>query len=523
VSVRARAIWVGVVAVLGILLAFPSFFTEQQRLDSDWISDRGINLGLDLQGGIHWLLRIDAETALRQELETYERDLTQVFDEREIPYESIRVTDDQKLELRGVPRADLEKVLEEVFTRLRIVELAEVAVLELNEEWTSYILERGVRQSLQVLIKRIDGTGVREPVIAPQGEGRILVQLPGEIDPKQARQIISKTTFLQFFEVLDVGKSEDLLRAKPEYAEGLPEDTKIVVEKGEDDVSVVRVYLVPTRPELTGAMLRDARMNFDRRRRPIVEFEWNNEGTQLFREFTGSHVGELMAIVIDTDVLSAPVIRDRIDRRGQIEGGFTQQEAADLAVALRSGSLPIPLKIEEERTVGPALGQDSIDQGLNSILIGGALVILFMIIYYRTAGVLANLALVLNIVLIIGLMSFAGATLTLPGIAGLVLTVGMAVDANVIIFERIREEIRSGKVLRTAVQEGFNRSRLTILDANITTLITAIILYYYGRGPVQGFGVTLAVGIFCSVFCALVVTRLLVELVMARSGEVLKI
>jgi len=523
VSVRARAIWVGVVAFLGILLAYPSFFTEQQRLESDWISDRGINLGLDLQGGIHWLLRIDEKTALSQELEARERDLASVLEERQISYDSIRVRDDGKIELRGVSRADLQKVIDEVFTGLDFVQTGEVAVLALDEEWTGYIRERGVQQSLQVLRKRIDGTGVREPVIAPQGEGRILVELPGKIDPKTARQIISKTTFLQFFEVLDAAKSEELLRAKPEYADGLPEDTHVVVEKGEDKNSIVRVYLVPKRPELTGAMLRDARMNFDRRRRPIVEFEWNNEATRLFREFTGNHIGELMAIVIDEEVLSAPVIRDRIDRRGQIEGGFTQQEAADLAVALRSGSLPIPLRIEEELTIGPALGQDSIDQGLNSILIGGALVILFMAVYYRTAGVLANLALVLNIVLIIGLMSFAGATLTLPGIAGLVLTVGMAVDANVIIFERIREEIRSGKLLRTAIREGFNRSRLTILDANITTLLTAIILYYYGRGPVQGFGVTLAVGIFCSVFCALVVTRLLIELVTARSGEVLKI
>jgi preprotein translocase subunit SecD len=222
-------------------------------------------------------------------------------------------------------------------------------------------------------------------------------------------------------------------------------------------------------------------------------------------------------------VITAPRINSRIGREGIIEGTFTQQEAANLAVALRSGALPIPLVIEEERSVGPSLGADSIRQGINSIVIGGAGVVLFMILYYSTAGVLANVALALNIILIVGLMSAFQATLTLPGIAGLVLTIGMAVDANVIIFERIREERRAGKSLRNAVQAGFTRSRLTILDANITTMIAAVVLLYFGRGPVQGFGVTLAIGIFSSVFCALIVTRLLVDLVLARGGDRLRI
>ncbi len=221
--------------------------------------------------------------------------------------------------------------------------------------------------------------------------------------------------------------------------------------------------------------------------------------------------------------VSAPNIQSRIGRDGQIEGQFTAQEAADLSVALRSGALPIPLVIEEERSVGPALGADSIQKGLRSILIGGAVVVAFMVVYYRTSGLLAIVALLLNLIVILGLMGLAGATLTLPGIAGLVLTVGMAVDANVIIFERIREELRAGKSVRNAVQAGFRRSRLTILDANITTMIAAVVLLYYGRGPVQGFGVTLAIGIASSVFCALVVTRLLVDLVLSRGARTLRI
>jgi len=230
-----------------------------------------------------------------------------------------------------------------------------------------------------------------------------------------------------------------------------------------------------------------------------------------------------MAAIIDGAVVTAPVIRSEIGRHGQIEGSFTQQEAADLAVSLRSGALPIPLLVEEERSVGPALGADSIRRGLISILIGGAVVVVFMSIYYRTSGLLAVAALVVNLVIIIAIMGLAGATLTMPGIAGLVLTIGMAVDANVIIFERIREETRAGRNLRNAVQQGFRRSALTILDANITTMIAAVVLYQFGRGPVQGFGVTLGIGILSSVFTALVVTRLLIDAVFARWPRALRV
>ena len=344
--------------------------------------------------------------------------------------------------------------------------------------------------------------------------------MAGDIDPEQARSIISETTFLEFKLVLATAPNAELLA--DQYPKGLPEDTVIVLALGSDG-AVTAAYLVPTAPILTGAMLDDARLQFDRRNRPIVGFRWNSEGTKIFREFTGNNVGNLLAAIVDGEVITAPRINSRIGREGIIEGAFTQQEAANLAVQLRSGALPIPLVIEEERSVGPSLGADSIRQGINSILIGGAGVIAFMIVYYSTSGALATVALALNIVLIVGVMSAFQATLTLPGIAGLVLTIGMAVDANVIIFERIREERRAGKSLRNAVQAGFNRSRLTILDANITTIIAAIVLLYFGRGPVQGFGVTLAIGIFSSVFCALVVTRLLIDLVLARGGERLRI
>ncbi|MEE8558951.1 MAG: protein translocase subunit SecD, partial [Myxococcota bacterium] len=314
--------------------------------------------------------------------------------------------------------------------------------------------------------------------------------------------------------------SEELLRAK--YGGVIPEEQQVVLVRNETgDIS--EALLVPKRPELTGSMLEDARVSADRLNRPIVSFTWNTEGARLFRDFTGSHIGDRLAAIVDGEVVTAPVIQDRIARNGQISGQFTAQEVANLAVALRSGALPIPLIIEEERTVGPALGADSVRRGINSIVVGLAAVVLFMLVYYRLGGLLATLALGINLVIILAIMGLAGATLTLPGMAGLVLTVGMAVDANVIIFERIREELRHGKSARNAIDIGFRRSTLTILDANITTLITALVLFRYGSGPIQGFAVTLSVGILSSVFCALVVTRLLIDLTLSQGRAALKV
>jgi preprotein translocase subunit SecD len=361
---------------------------------------------------------------------------------------------------------------------------------------------------------------VAEPVIAPQGEGRILVQLPGKVDPAAARQILEKTTFLEFKLVLDSAPSEELLLAK--YPEGLPAERQIVLLRNEQGI-VAEALLVPERAALTGAMLEDARLAFDRRNRAIVNFAWNSEGARLFREFTGEHIGERLAAIVDGDVVTAPVIRDRIGRQGEITGQFTEQEAANLAVALRSGALPIPLIIEEERTVGPALGADSIRRGINSAILGSVLVIVFMILYYGVIGALANVALLINLVMILAVMGLAGATLTLPGIAGVVLTVGMAVDGNVIIYERIREEIRAGKSMRNAIEAGFRRSALTILDANLTTLLTAVILFYLGSGPIQGFAVTLSVGLLTNVFCVLIITRVLVDLLLERRPGALRV
>jgi len=518
-TLRTRGIWVGFLTLVMLYLALPSFFSDQERLESGWIRDQGLNLGLDLQGGIHWLLRIDTNTAVRQEMERVQFVLRDRLDEEDLVLVELQLQENNELEVSDASAAVLE-LIDQEFETIQVVGQNGVLRLSLTDEWHRGVIERGVRQALEVLRKRVDGLGVREPVIAPQGKERILVQMPGEIDPSRARGILEDTTFLEFKPVLDAAPNEELLQAQ--RADGVGEDQEIAVTRN-DDGTVATAYLVPTTPVLTGAMLEDARLGYDRRNRPVVLFRWNSAGTAIFREFTAANIDRQLAIIVDEDVISAPVIQSRIGREGQIEGQFTAQEAADLAVALRSGALPIPLVIEEERSVGPALGADSIRKGLRSILIGGVIVLAFMIVYYQTSGLLANLALLLNLVIILGLMGLAEATLTLPGIAGLVLTVGMAVDANVIIFERIREELRAGKSLRNAVQVGFRRSSLTILDANITTMIAAVVLLYYGRGPVQGFGVTLAIGIASSVFCALIVTRLLVDFVLSRGARTLRV
>lgn len=506
-SLRARWILIAVTTALMAWFALPSFFPTQAREGRWWLRSEGVALGLDLQGGIHWLLRIDDQTAIAQELAKLKGNLETLAEEGKVTLAGAQVAN-AALELRG-DLPGLRKLVEENIEIVDVEEQGDALLLRLDARWHKEVVDRGVLQALEVLRKRVDGLGVREPVIAPQGSGRILVQMPGAVDAAGARKVLESTTFLQFKEVLDAAPSRELLTAKlPGGA--VPEDQEIVLAVGRDGQET-EALLVPKKAILTGDMLDDARLDFDRRNRPLITFQWNSEGTGIFREFTAAHIGDRLAAIIDDRVITAPVIQGKIGRNGQITGDFTREEAANTAVQLRSGALPIPLVIEEERTVGPALGADSIRQGLQATLLGFALVFVFMAIYYSASGMFANAALIVNVLIILGLMSLARATLTLPGIAGVVLTVGMAVDANVIIFERIREELRSGKNTRAAIQAGFNRSFWTIFDSNLTTLLTAVILLVFGRGPVQGFGVVLSIGLTASMFTALVVTRALLD------------
>jgi preprotein translocase subunit SecD len=518
VTLRGRWILIAVVTVVMTYLALPSFFSEEARASHWWLRKDGMTLGLDLQGGIHWLLRVDADAAVQRELEKIQSTVTDAASEAKVELTGGEIKGDTLI-LRGdIP--GLRKVLDDSAQSVDVDEQDGALVAKLKERWKRDAIDRGAATALEVLRKRVDGLGVREPLIVPQGHGRILVQMPGVKDPAAARDLIKNTTFLEFKQVLDAAPSQELLEAK--LPKGVPEDQQIVINTtraGKESEAL----LVPKKAVLKGDMLEDARMEFDRRNRPIITFQWNSEGAKVFRDFTGANIGHRLAAIIDGKVITAPVIQSKIGRRGEITGDFTREEASNTAIQLRSGALPIPLILEEERSVGPSLGADSIRDGVRASLLGAGLVFVFMAVYYSLTGMFANLALVVNVVILIGLMSAFKATMTLPGIAGVVLTVGMAVDSNVIIYERIREELRNGKTARAAIQTGYARSFWTIFDAHVTALLSSIILVLIGRGPVQGFGVTLSIGLVASMFTALVVTRTLMDTIYGPHPERLRI
>ncbi len=374
-------------------------------------------------------------------------------------------------------------------------------------------------RALEIIRNRIDQFGVLEPVIQLQGKDRILVQLPGVTDRERAKEIIGRTAHLEFRLVSD---NPELL--KKALAGEKIEGYELEEMKTRDDKT--ETLLIETDVVLTGDMLVDATTEFSQQGfgQPYVSLTLNDKGGAVFADTTGANVGRRLAVVLDGEPYTAPVIRERIPSgRAQITGNFSVQEAKDIALVLRAGALPAPVEIIEERSVGPGLGKDSVERGINAIIIGGICVLAFMAIYYLLAGVIADFALVLNILIITGALSYFGATLTLPGIAGLVLTIGMAVDANVLIFERIREESRLGKSLRAAIHAGYDKAFWTILDANVTTLITALILFQFGTGPVRGFATVLSIGIIASMFTALVVTRLVFDVITINKPQMQKL
>jgi len=511
-GLRWRILTVSLVVGLFAYLSLANLVPEDTRIASPLLPDEGLRLGLDLQGGIHWVLGVKLETAVEHELEFLAGGLAEDAERNEYSVGDVDV-DGEVLRVTVVGEAN-EAALRDWAERSGILRETSVVdgtfTFDLTADWTREVKRRAMAQVLEVLRRRIDDPvrGIPDSVVTRQGEDRVLIQIPGgQIDRARARELIKVTGHLEFKLVRDTAPSEELLLGQ--HGDSLPDDTEIVFERDKETQRVLNAYLVPDSANLTGDYLTDARVGFDRQQRPIVEFQFDSNGGKIFSELTGEHIGDRLAIILDDQVYSAPNIQSRIGTRGQITGRFTMQEAADLAVVLRAGSLSVPVVIEEERTVGPALGADSIERGIEASLLGLLVVVAFSIVYYRLSGVYASIALVANLFMLMGLMSLFGATLTLPGFAGLVLTVGMAVDANVIIFERIREELRAAKLPRAAINTGFNKALWTILDANITTLITAIVLFEYGTGPIKGFAVTLSIGIVTSVFAALVVTKLL--------------
>ncbi|MEZ4330373.1 MAG: protein translocase subunit SecD [Myxococcota bacterium] len=514
-----RAVLVGGLVALFTFLTAANFVPKEERVASAIWPDDGLRMGLDLRGGIHWVVGVDLSEAVSRELEFLRKSVQERLSKEGIGFDT-RVEDRSQLVV-SLRRPEDRREVVDAFDDTGVLESVGGEGLELRyaltERWTEEIRERTMSQVLEVLRRRIDDPqrGIPDSVVTRQGDDRVLVQIPGEeIDRDRARNLLKSTGFLEFKIVVDSDDSEAELRKR--YPDGIAPDQMIVKQVDEKTNTEVRAYLVPRVADITGDYLEDARVQFDQQQRPIVEFTFSPEGGALFEALTEKNRGRQLAIILDENVYSAPVIRARISTRGMIEGRFTAEEAADLAVILRAGSLSVPVVIEEERTVGPGLGQDSIEKGGFAALIGFLAVVAFCMVYYRLSGVFAGIALVANMFLLIGLMSLFEATLTMPGIAGLVLTMGMAVDANVLIFERIREELRAGRAVRTAISMGFDKALWTVLDANITTLITGIILFEYGTGPIKGFAVTLSVGIVTSVFTALVLTRLLYDLYLSN-------
>jgi len=476
-----------------------------------------LNLGLDLQGGIHLVLGVDLDKAVEGQVERTVGSVRAALEKKGIAVSRIQRRSTTEIEVvLASPQAFTGA--QAAFAELPAFEVKEAdaaagrAVLALRPSEAATIRDLAVRQGLETIRNRVDQFGVAEPSIQQQGDNRILVQLPGVRDPDRAKALIGKTALLEFKLV------DDRMEPERALAEGPPEGTENLYQRRVDKETRQerRVpYLVQKKTLLTGADLSTARVSIDQTTsEPYVSVELNPVGARVFAEVTEANVGRRLAIILDGNVHSAPVIRERIPSgQAQITGGFSTEEATDLAIVLRAGALPAPVQILEERTVGPSLGADSIRQGMIAILASTALVFVFMVAYYRLSGLIANIALGLNILLLLAAMAGFHATLTLPGIAGIALTVGMAVDTNILIFERIREELRSGKTVRAAIDAGFARAFRTVIDTHVTVLVSAAILYQFGTGPVKGFAVSLAIGILASLFTAVFFTRLIFDLI----------
>ena len=488
--------------------------------EAKWFPAQPLNLGLDLQGGMHVVLHADVEKAIADEYgHLAQSNIPEVFKDKKLAFEKAFVSPDgRKLVIAfagDTDRASAQQFLTAEWTRFKVTtEEAEgkpALALTLSDDEVKYLRDNALKQARETINNRVDEFNVREPEIYTQGKDQIVVRLPGVVDPGRAKKLIGRTAALEF--KLVTGEStfaptKEALLAK--FNNKIPEGYDIYPNKdsrtGQDAFYVMRVI-----PDMSGAYLTDARVGYDQYQNPAVDFTFNEEGAAKFAAITGANIDKQLAILLDGVVYSAPVIRSRISNRGQITGEFSREDALDLAIVLRAGALPVPVRIDEERTVGATLGEDSIHKGVVSFIVGGAFVLLFMMFYYRLAGMSADVALVLNVLMILAGMAMFGATLTMPGIAGIVLTVGMAVDANVLINERIREELRAGKTPAAAIRVGYQRATITIIDANLTTLVAAAALYEFGTGPVKGFAVTLTIGLIASVFTSIVVTRVIMD------------
>ena len=514
--------------ILGVLLAsivclFPTLdMLINSKSEPTLWPNRQIVLGLDLQGGMHLVLEVDTQKAVEGNVDRIAQEIRDRLKKNRIRNVAVDRIEGTKISVRVLKKENEEKVKALFKDEFQFLDAKDsmdngllVYTITLPQREADEIAELAVDQALEKIRNRIDQYGVAEPDIRRQGQNRILLQLPGISDPQRAKDLIGRTALLEFKLVDNTGNLQAAIDGNIPPGRQLLYQVDIDPESGN---KTERPFLLKKRTLLTGNNLTDARVQIDSQfNNPYVSLEFDKKGARIFERITEDNTGKLLAIVLDDRVASAPQIREKISGgRAQITGSFTMNEARDLAIILRAGALPAPVKILEERTVGPSLGTDSINKGLKSMAIGGLLVILFMILYYRGAGIIADISLVLNVFFIAGGLAAFNATLTLPGIAGIILTIGMAVDANVIIFERIREELALGRTPRAALDAGYNRATLTILDANVTTLIAAAVLFQFGTGAIQGFAVTLSLGVIASLLTSLILSRMIFDFILLK-------
>jgi SecD/SecF fusion protein len=523
---RWKAILIWLVTLVSILVAAPNFIPKSimEKMPS-WVPHSTMTLGLDLQGGSHIMLKLERGDIVKERMETALDDVRSNLRKAGIGYTGLN-GQGQKVtfKLRDVSQIDAAKTALKDLTALVSTggltggTLQEATLssssdgafeIDLTDQGINYRVQSAVSQSIEVVRRRVDELGTTEPLIQRQGSDRIIVQVPGLEDPQRLKSILNQTAKLTFHLVDNSMPAQEAVNGRP------PANSEIVYSNDDPPVP----YLLEKRPILSGENLVDAQPGFNSQNNaPIVSFRFDSAGAQKFGRVTQEHVGEPFAIVLDNAVITAPVINEPIlGGSGQISGNFTVESANDLAVLLRAGALPATLTVVEERTVGPGLGADSIRAGFIAGIIGLIAVIAVMTFFYGTLGMIANIAMIINVFMIISLLSLLGATLTLPGIAGIVLTIGQAVDSNVLFYERFREEVKAGRPIVQAMETGFNKAFSTIIDANLTTFIAAIILFYMGSGPVRGFAITLSIGIVTTVFTAYTVSRLMVAIWLRRT------
>jgi preprotein translocase subunit SecD len=511
---RWKAVAILLTALAVCLCAVPSFFPESTIRNWPSWAQRHVVLGLDLQGGSHLLLEVDSGAVRKEQLQSIDDDALRVLRQARIPFTGrairgngveVHITRDTDYDTALSKLRELSQPLSGFAgtTGQRNIDITQNGGLFTLTPSDAAVTERvrqAVDQSIEIIQRRINQLGLVEPTVEREGINRIIVQVPGLQDPTRLKALLGQTAKLDF-------RMVDMSMTPEQAQDAHPSDSEVL-----DGEAPGEKYLIEKRVLVSGADLVDAQPGFDQRtNQPVVNFRFNSSGARKFAEATQANVGKPFAIVLDNKVISAPVIREPIlGGSGQISGSYTVQSANDLAILLRAGALPAPLTIIEERTVGPGLGQDSINAGEHAAYVGAALVIVFMFATYGLFGLFANIAVAVNVAMIFGVLSLLSATLTLPGIAGIVLTVGIAVDSNVLIYERIREEVRAGRTAINAIDAGFSRALATILDSNITTFIAAAVLFYIGTGPVRGFAVTLGVGILTTLFTAFTLTRLIV-------------